>query len=79
MHDKKDVIVTYIVVRAALVLIANWVAEKIPPESEIMNLVNSLLPARSKDQDEASNGVTTAMFVSTNKQAIQIEDVSLTS
>ena len=79
MNGKKDVVVTYKVVRASLVLIGNWTAEKIPHESEIMNLVNCLLPAKVKDQDEVSNGATTAMFVSTKKQAIQVEDVSVPS
>lgn len=77
--SKKNMMISLSLVRASLVLIASWNERIIPLKSELMDIVEFLLPEQVENLDNISFGVTSATFVDTNKRAISVEDVSRSS
>ena len=64
------------VVRASLALIASWNETNIPPGSELMKIVEFLLPHQVENEKKTSIGAASATLLNTKKPAITIDDVS---
>lgn len=74
--SNENMLVSLSLVRASLVLIASWNEKIIPLKSELMSIVEFLLPEQAENVGNVSVGATSANFVGTKKRALSVEDVS---